>query len=59
MSKIKMFINNGVWIASAEVYGVEAVCTAGDIRTALQGLEADIKYLELNMYHAVVRGQKS
>ena len=46
MSKIKLLMKQGVWIASTEFYGVECVCTADSVKTALRGLQKDMNYIE-------------
>lgn len=58
-SKIRMNMKKGIWIVSTEVYGVDVICTAGDVRKALRGIQSDIKYIELNLYHAVIRSEES
>ena len=57
-NKINMKIHRGVWIASVMFYGVELICTGDSVSTVLRGLQSDMKYVEENLYHAVIRSEK-
>lgn len=59
MSKIKMKVHKGIWVCSTELYGVEITCMASCVRDGLRGLEADIKYIELNLYRHVIKAEQS
>lgn len=59
MNKINMVMKNGVWIASVVFYNVLCVCQSDSLPGALRGLQSDMKWIELNLYYAVIRSEQS
>jgi hypothetical protein len=50
-----MRINNGIWTVSTELWGVEIICCADDVRHALRGVKNDLGYVEQGLYEALLR----
>lgn len=51
----QMRINNGIWTVSTELWGVEIICCADDVRHALRGVKNDLGYVEQGLYEALLR----
>ena len=51
----QMRINDGIWTVSTELYEVEIICCAGDVRQALRGVKNGLEYVERGLYEAVLR----
>lgn len=49
----QMRINSGIWTVSTELYGIEIICCADDVRYALRGVRDDIDYIGANLYNTL------
>ena len=59
-SQVKMVCRNGIWNVSVDdFYGVHMIVIADSVRTALRGLECDMKYVEQGLRQALYRQEAS